>query len=338
MRKTKLLTILALLLMAVTGAWAQETYTVTVKEGTADADQWTAKVGTGDAQALPIEGLEGGEAITLTYAGQKKVIGVTAAKKVDPLTIPLTMEALTAGTITITAPKEGMQYSLNGGAKTAFATTEDINLEVQAGDKVQFYGNGTAISKYLNTVILGSGDDFTCKVYGNIMSLIDETDFVTNKTLTEKNAFDGLFYKNTALVDASDLQLPAETLTESCYRKMFRECSNLVTVPNLPATTLAKNCYYRMFRDCTSLTAAPELPAPTLEENCYYEMFTGCSNLASVKCLATNPSNDTNGNWLQNAGNQVTGTKTFYAVSTTEWATNSDSGIPSGWERVNIDN
>lgn len=38
MRKTKLLTILALLLMAVTGAWAQETYTVTVKEGTADAE------------------------------------------------------------------------------------------------------------------------------------------------------------------------------------------------------------------------------------------------------------------------------------------------------------
>ena len=40
--KKKLFSILALLLMAVTGATAQNTYTVTAKDGTVDADKWTA--------------------------------------------------------------------------------------------------------------------------------------------------------------------------------------------------------------------------------------------------------------------------------------------------------
>lgn len=40
--KAKVLSIVALLLMAVSGAWAQSTYTVTVLEGTEDADKWSA--------------------------------------------------------------------------------------------------------------------------------------------------------------------------------------------------------------------------------------------------------------------------------------------------------
>ena len=46
--KQKLFSILALLLMAATGAWAQ-TYTVTLKEGTEDADKWTISDGTKSA-------------------------------------------------------------------------------------------------------------------------------------------------------------------------------------------------------------------------------------------------------------------------------------------------
>ncbi|MCQ3907287.1 MAG: hypothetical protein MJ219_00560 [Mycoplasmoidaceae bacterium] len=34
---------------------------------------------------------------------------------------------------------------------------------------------------------------------------------------------------------------------------MFKDCKNLTTVPNLPATTLAEECYYKMFDGCTSL-------------------------------------------------------------------------------------
>ena len=67
MRKTKLLTILALLLMAVTGAWAQETYTVTVKEGTADAEA----VVTGLSGELRTENGEAAAAAWYTLDGRK---------------------------------------------------------------------------------------------------------------------------------------------------------------------------------------------------------------------------------------------------------------------------
>ncbi|MBP3767280.1 MAG: hypothetical protein J6I31_03220, partial [Prevotella sp.] len=59
------------------------------------------------------------------------------------LETPLTLEALTDGTIMVncisTLPNE-MKYSVNGGAKTAFTTTTTIE-GLKAGDKVQFYGN-----------------------------------------------------------------------------------------------------------------------------------------------------------------------------------------------------
>jgi hypothetical protein len=34
---------------------------------------------------------------------------------------------------------------------------------------------------------------------------------------------------------------------------MFNGCTSLTTVPALPATTLADYCYYRMFFDCTKM-------------------------------------------------------------------------------------
>lgn len=56
-------------------------YSVTMAEGTEEADKWTVKVGEGEAQAFPVEGLNGGETVTVTYNGTKKVIGVKAEKK-----------------------------------------------------------------------------------------------------------------------------------------------------------------------------------------------------------------------------------------------------------------
>ena len=63
------------------------TYSVTLAEGTEDADNWTVKVGEGEAQAFPVEGLEGGEKITVTYSGEKKVKSVKAVKKAPAYTL-----------------------------------------------------------------------------------------------------------------------------------------------------------------------------------------------------------------------------------------------------------
>ena len=253
---------------------APPTYAITLAEGTEDADKWTISPNPAEA----------GSPVTATYSGDKKVKSVKAVKKaVDPLTVPMTIEAITAGTISVSNPKNGMQYSKNGGAKTAVTTS----IDVAAGDKVQFYGNGTSITSYNGTKITGSGDDFTCKVYGNIMSLVDEENFATATTLSANYTFRALFNNNTTLTDASGLLLPATqlALATSCYYSMFEGCSALTAAPELPATTLVNECYYYMFKDCTALTTAPALPATQLASYCYYSMFEGCTALTTAPAL-----------------------------------------------------
>ena len=311
-----------------------QTYSVTLKEGTEDEGNWS----------VPKEAAEGSP-VTVTYSGEKKVKSVKAVKKApaDPLAVPMTIEAITEGQIRVISRKEGMQYSLNGGAKTAVTTGEIV---LNAGDKVQFYGNGTTITSYGSssasdcTRISGIGDGFTCKVYGNIMSLVDEENFATAKTLSATYTFRYLFYNNRTLTDASGLLLPATTLAANCYERMFGGCSALTAAPEeLPAETLAAYCYYQMFQNCTALTTAPVLPAPTLVQRCYQQMFTSCRKLATVTCLATsgiNQDNSTTG-WLQSAGTEVEGTKTVYTSSSADWPTG-NNGIPHGWTRVDVDN
>ena len=283
------------------------------------------------------------------------------AAEPEGLAAPLTVEALTAGTVKVNINgtlSTGMKYSVNGGAKTTITETTDI--AVSAGDKVRFYGNGTATQVYGDSPevkILGDGDGFTCKAYGNIMSLLDEENFATKTDLpNQKFVFYGLFYGNTALTDASTLLLPATTLAKSCYNSMFRDCKALTAAPALPATTLAENCYYQMFNGCSVLTAAPALPATTLATSCYYEMFNGCSaltaapalpattlvqtcydrmfngcsNLSSVTCLATEGINQNNStyDWLD--GVAATGTF-YYASDAANYWPQGVSGAPSGW-------
>ena len=202
---------------------------------------------------------------------------------VPTLSTPLTLEALTAGTIIVTSPKAGMQYSLNGGAKTA--VPDGTPIDVAVGDKVAFYGNGISITSYYGTKIGGNGDGFKCKVYGNIMSLVDETGFATAITLTANYTFNSLFQNNAKLTDASGLLLPATTLAEYCYNSMFYGCSSLTAAPELKAQTLTNRCYLAMFCGCTSLATAPALPAETLAENCYYRMFEGCTSLTTAPAL-----------------------------------------------------
>ena len=239
---------------------------------------WTSSkesVATVDATGKVTAVAEGIATITAKAGGKTAECTVTVAA--DPLATPLTVEAITAGTITVNSPKAGMQYSLNGGAKTAVSG----DISVSAGDKVAFYGNGTSITSYNGTRIVGGTADI--KVYGNIMSLVDETGFATNTELTAANTFRNLFRDNTKLTDASGLLLPAKKLADNCYAAMFRNCTSLTTAPKeLPAETLAQLCYYDMFNYCIALTETPKLPAKNLADNCYMTMFRNCTSLTTA--------------------------------------------------------
>ena len=123
----------------------------------------------------------------------------------------------------------------------------------------------------------------TYNVKGNVMSLLYGDEFSDKTDLTGNDyVFYRLFEYNTKLVDSLNLILPATTLTKYCYQGMFRDCTSLVSAPELPATTLVNTCYEYMFGNCASLASAPELPATTLATNCYSYMFHGCTSLASA--------------------------------------------------------
>ena len=57
-------------------------YALTMKDGTEDADKWSVKVGDAEKTVtLPINNLKGGETVTVTYTGTKRVKSVKAVKK-----------------------------------------------------------------------------------------------------------------------------------------------------------------------------------------------------------------------------------------------------------------
>ena len=79
--KKSLISMLVLLMTAVSGAVAQTTYKVSVKGGTEDATSWQGKAGEGEYKALPLESVAAGTAVTVKYSGWKLVKSVEAVKK-----------------------------------------------------------------------------------------------------------------------------------------------------------------------------------------------------------------------------------------------------------------
>ena len=273
---------------------------------------------------------------------------------------PLTLQATANGMIYIYNPKEGMHYKVGDDEMQTVTGTDNVAIYVTEGQTVQFFGNGTEINAY--GVEQGGGTRFystvPCYIYGNIMSLVNETGFAKATVLTADYAFRGLFasFRNLSNHASRKLVLPAMTMTKLCYYGMFEGCTGLTTAPALPATELAEQCYYSMFNGCTSLTTAPALPATELADQCYHSMFNGCTslttapllpapslaqlcycnmfkdctNLNAVTCLATNISAEyATDNWLK--GVAATGTLTIAKGMEDKWTANSANGIPSGW-------
>ena len=107
-----------------------------------------------------------------------------------------------------------------------------------------------------------SGTTARFNIKGNIMSLINSSEFETISTLSSEHTFYHIFESCTGLTSAENLILPAMTLAMGCYYNMFGGCTSLTTAPALPATTLADSCYDGMFYgtnvlpDCSNIDCA----------------------------------------------------------------------------------
>ena len=197
-----------------------------------------------------------------------------------------------------------LEYSVNNGKWQ----------NVEAGTEIPFGGangtlrlrgtniNGTASGWTAHSTITFTDPNVEVACTGDIRTLLDWRNYSTVDTQNAR--FCCLFKDCAVLTSAPDL--PATTLADECYFKMFYGCTKLTSAPVLPATTLARSCYQAMFFGCTSLEKAPELKATTLAYQCYYSMFQYCTKLSTVTMLA--PSDQIFGNtnccydWLYNAG------------------------------------
>ena len=198
---------------------------------------------------------------------------------------PLTLEAIADGTITFQNKAAGsVIYKIDGSEESqTIKTNTTKTIYVTAGQKVRFFGDNSA---YYNDVFsysnISSTTDFY--VYGNIMSLVNSKNYANTIKLTKEYTFAYLFEGSIHLRNhpSHQLVLPATTLTQYCYFRMFNGCTSLTTPSVLPANKLAPHCYHFMYSFCTNLNTAPELPATTLAENCYWGMFYGCKSLTTA--------------------------------------------------------
>lgn len=137
----------------------------------------------------------------------------------------------------------------------------------------------------------------SAKISGSIMSLIDGTGETT--VIPEGQNFKSLFNSSTATIDASELELPATTLTDSCYNAMFFNCEKLLAAPKvLPATTLTPNCYTNMFRWCRALVTAPIIMAEDMSANGCMTMMLNDTKIKKVEIHVDSWYTDNAMSWL----------------------------------------
>lgn len=198
-------------------------------------------------------------------------------------------------------------YSINGGAWITASPVRGQTVTVvtlAVGDVMRLRRDGNN-ARYLSFPCGGDGLRFTLS--GNMMSFQYGDNFVGKTTIRDNraNCFDTLFKDCTAVTDATDLVLPALTLSQGCYSTMFYGCENLISGPTLPAAVLTNNCYYRMFYNC--------------------------KKLSRVKCLATTniATSSSTSEWLINTA----ATGTFVKAAGATWPSGGN-GIPSGWTVV----
>ncbi len=180
--RTKILSILALLLMAVSGAVAQ-TYTVTVKKGTEDATSWTIA----PAEATKA-GVAQGTAVTATYTGTKMVKSVKAIKKIKVTSITLnktetTIKVGSTETLSVTAvapdnatdktytwkTSDASKATVDQDGKVTAVAAGTVTIYAEANDGSGVKGNCTVTVTapapitvtWNNNDITGSGKSFT---------------------------------------------------------------------------------------------------------------------------------------------------------------------------------
>lgn len=248
--------------------------------------------------------------------------------------------------LTLTATEDNSSVALT---KVGTLSNE---FEVNVGNGWEDYAFNTVIP--LNA---GQSCKWRCKSHPTMQSRSDYVKFVMTGTIEASGNCNSMLN--------SDFEGITSLYGYDCaFCGLFRDCTSLTKAPNLPATTLSESCYEDMFRGCTYLTESPVLPAAYLQKYweskptyCYRSLFEGCTRLKKITCLATNCifsiKNGTSSgaiiyantaSWVHNV---PSGGTFYYPVFKTIFGYNqyqygslypydSDWQIPFGWSEVDI--
>lgn len=273
----------------------------------------------------------------------------------------LTFDMIDSGTIYWKSIGSGgektISYSINSGNWTSITSSNaGASINVSAGDKIRFKGNNdyynngkTNNQNYKdNYSFFCIPSTVTCNVYGNIMSLLKNDNFV-NKQLTTTNiaAFCGLFKPSTltgeyandsnGIISAENLILPVGN-SEACFRSMFAGSRLMTSAPKtveISANYMYK-CYY-MFQYCSSLTTAPYLPSTVANNYDYGYMFHTCSSLILCTCLLQAPKFNSTYGCCYGMFKNITTSGTLYKnPSTTSNWTKTANSVPTTWTITDI--
>jgi hypothetical protein len=195
------------------------------------------------------------------------------------------VENATAGDVVTT-----VDYRINYGVWNTleFKYLSAATVSVNMGDQVAFRGTNNCYGGDDSDVVSGFGHSTYLRlvksdttqgaftVFGNIMSLFWGDAFIGKKAFpTEDSHLLESFFYDSRLRDSRSLSLPASTVPDSAYRKMFFGCDEMTAGPELPATAFSGGYnYYSMFSNCSSLVLPPSvLPATAVTSNAYRLMF-----------------------------------------------------------------
>lgn len=181
---------------------------------------------------------------------------------------------------------DGAPYSNMFELHTFSSSAINYDFNITAGSTLYIISDMEKWADYRskNQIIIDFED---AEIGGDISALINGN--TTLPAYCFMSLFEGSKFKSVS----KDLLSQFTTMSNYCFENMFKNCVNLMEIPNLLATELAQGCYWGMFQGCTSLVNVEVLPATTLPNYAYKEMFKGCTSLKTYS---------TTSDWLYHRG------------------------------------
>lgn len=136
-----------------------------------------------------------------------------------------------------------------------------------------------------------------------------------------------MFQNAKKLVDAN-ITLSATQDASMCYSGMFINCEALINPPVIESSTTDYYSRYQMFEGCKNMEIAPVLKPLTLGNMSYSRMFYNCSKLRYIKAMFTStPTNGNAGSWVGGVASEGV----FVKNSAATWNVSGANGVPEGW-------